>query len=252
MQQKDLFISVITVVYNGEKTISSCIDSVASQTYNAHEHLIIDGSSKDNTIKILESYSNTIKYISEPDKGLYDAMNKGIGMAKGDVIAILNADDIFASNNVLEVIAKEFVDEQIEGVSSAVAIYKDSYGSKPLRLYKSISFKTSQFKYGLQPPHPGVFFRKSVYDRYGKFDLDFKITADFELLLRFIAINKVTMRYIPFQSVKMLSGGLSSSLKNKIMMEKEMLKALEKHGIQSNWLLIKFKYFLKLSQFIGN
>ncbi|MBC7425285.1 MAG: glycosyltransferase [Bacteroidia bacterium] len=245
-----LKISIITVVYNAESTIAQCVESVLSQEHPDIEYIVVDGNSKDNTINVLEPYRNKISHlVSEPDKGLYDAMNKGIRLATGDIVGILNADDFYASNQVLNYVNSQFTNSDIEGLCTDVAIYKNENFTKPFRYYSAQSFSTWQFIIGIQPPHPGFFVKKNCYDKFGLYDPEYRIAGDFELLLRFIKINKIKTVYNNFLSVKMRDGGLSASgFKSKVKMNKEDLKALKKHGIFSFGLLIWTKYIFKLKQ----
>lgn len=246
-------VSVITVVYNGEKTIAEAINSVLSQDYENIEYIIVDGASKDGTMSIVNQFGNKIsKVVSEPDKGLYDAMNKGLAMATGDIIGILNADDLYANNQVISAIVSAFDENpDLDAVSSDVAIYKEEDFSKPWRYYTAKSFRLWQFRLGIQPPHPGFFVKKAVYEQYGNFDTQYRISADFDLLLRFLFIHKIKVKFIKLLSVKMRDGGLSSQgLKSKILMNKEDLHSLRKNGVWSTGLLIWTKYLIKVFQLL--
>ena len=253
--KRNIKVSVITVVYNGEKTIAEAINSVLSQDYDNIEYIIVDGASKDGTMSIVNQFGNKIsKVVSEPDKGLYDAMNKGLALATGDVIGILNADDLYANNQVVSAIVSTFEQNQeLDAVSSDVAIYKEENFSRPWRYYAAKSFRLWQFRLGIQPPHPGFFVKRTVYEKYGNFDTQYRISADFDLLLRFLYIHKTKTKYIDLLSVKMRDGGLSSQgLKSKILMNKEDLHSLRKNGVWSFGLLIWSKYLIKVFQLLKN
>lgn len=243
-------ISIVTVVYNGSKTIAQCIDSVLAQNYPNIEYIVVDGNSKDGTQDIVKRYGTKVStFISEPDKGLYDAMNKGVSVATGDIVGILNADDFFANNEVISQIAELFTSKSVDAVCSSVAIYKDENFDKPWRLYNAKNFRLWQFRIGIQPPHPGFYVKKEWYDKLGLYDKQFKISGDFDLLLRMLFVNKIKAVYTDLLSVKMRDGGVSSKdFKSKVLMNKEDLTSLRKNGIKSNLFLIWCKYLLKIFQ----
>lgn len=248
----NLKVSIITVVYNGSQTIAQCIDSVINQTYSNIEYIVIDGNSSDGTQSIVSSYANKITtFISEPDKGLYDAMNKGIQRASGDIIGIVNADDFLADNQVISKIVAIFNSRQTDAVSSSIAIYKNDNFKKIWRFYNAKRFRLWQFRIGIQPPHPGFYVKKECYENFGIYDPQFSISGDFDLLLRMLYIHKIKCIYSDLISVKMRDGGISSKdFKSKIKMNREDLVSLRKNGIKSNILLIWLKYFIKFFQLI--
>ena len=245
-------ISIITVCYNANEHISKCIDSVLAQDYKNIEYIIIDGASSDGTIETIKVYGDKIsKFISEKDKGIYDAMNKGVSLATGDVVGILNADDIYANSQVISTIVTAFKGSKVDAICSDVGIYKDTAFQNQFRYYKASRFKLWQFRLGMQPPHPGFFVKNECYIKHGNFYDSYRISADFDLMLRFLWVHKTTFANIPFMSVKMLDGGASSSgLKSKIKMNKEDLDSLKRNGIYSNTFLIWSKYFLKVFQLL--
>jgi len=243
--------SIITICYNAEKTIADTIKSVVEQNYPNIEYIIIDGGSKDLTLKAIEPYKYKIAtLVSEPDKGLYDALNKGLKLATGDIIGLLHADDFYADNNVLAYIESLFEDNKtMECISSSVNIYKNNIFNKQYRLYKATRFKLWQFRLGMQPPHPGFFFKKEVLQKVGLFNTNFKISGDFDWLLRTIKVNKAKVMYTPFISVSMRHGGVSSSgFKSTFLMNKENLKSIKANGLNSNLIIIYLKYFIKIFQ----
>ncbi len=243
--------SIITICYNAEKTIADTIKSVVEQNYPNIEYIIIDGGSKDLTLKAIEPYKYKIAtLVSEPDKGLYDALNKGLKLATGDIIGLLHADDFYADNNVLAYIESLFEDNKtMECISSSVNIYKNNIFNKQYRLYKATRFKLWQFRLGMQPPHPGFFFKKEVLQKVGLFNTNFKISGDFDWLLRTIKVNKAKVMYTPFISVSMRHGGISSSgFKSTFLMNKENLKSIKANGLNSNLIIIYLKYFIKIFQ----
>ncbi len=244
-------ISIITICYNAEKTIADTVKSVVEQTYPNLEYIIIDGGSKDNTLKAIEPFKSKIStLISEPDKGLYDALNKGLKLATGNIIGILHADDFYANNDVLANIEQLFnKDKTIDCVSSSVNIYKNNNFTKIYRRYKATAFKLWQFRLGMQPPHPSFFFKKEVLQKVGLFNAQYKISGDFDWLLRTIKIEKMNVFYTNYVSVHMRHGGISSSgFKSMLLMNKEDLKALKAQNIYSNLPLIFLKYFIKIFQ----
>lgn len=226
-----LKVSIITVCYNSAQTIECTLDSVANQTYANKEHIIIDGASKDSTLDIIKRHkhsSNTL--VSERDNGIYDAMNKGISLATGDIVGTLNADDFYSDNLVLSEVEKVFMDPTIEACYGDLIYVKEDNIYKTVRYWKSKKYEPALFKSGWMPAHPTFFVRKSVYERLGAFSLDYKIAADFELLFRFIEKNKIKTKYIPKVLVKMRLGGTTNkNISNVITQNKEMIKTLKEY-----------------------
>lgn len=250
----NLKVSIITVCFNAEKTILKTVKSVLNQRYSNIEYIIIDGASTDNTLAELSAYSNNeFKLISEKDNGLYDAINKGISLASGDIIGLLHSDDIYPNEDVISTVVSYFQEDTLlEALSSSVEIYKTDNFAKPYRIYKANKFKNWQFKIGIQPPHPGFFITKVAFNKVGYYRTQYKISGDFDWLLRAIVLNHIKVKFVPFVSVFMLDGGLSSSgWKSKVKMNNENLRILKSHGIYSNKFLIYLKYFLKIFQIRG-
>ena len=253
--QKDkLKISIITVSLNRGSVLAETIESVIKQTYTNIEYIIVDGESQDETVSIIKKYDNDypnrIKWISEKDDGIYDAMNKGIAMATGDIIAILNSDDLLADNYVIENVVNIF-----NSNSSIDCVYADLYYvaqhniSKIVRHWKT--GKKRSFAYGWHPAHPTFYVRKSIYDKYGSFDLRYKLSADFELMLRFIEKYKINSYYLPKVLVKMRLGGVSNqNLSNIKQSNLECMDALRNNGIPITFLYPLFRLLPKLKQFI--
>jgi glycosyltransferase involved in cell wall biosynthesis len=232
-------ISIITVTLNSASVINHCLDSVQHQKHDDIEHIIIDGVSTDGTLSLLESKREQFKVlISEPDKGIYDAMNKGINVATGDIIGFLNSDDFYASNNVLSGVASVFKDNPFLDACYADLIYIDSYDTtKNIRYWQSSKFVSGLFAKGWCPPHPTFFVRRSVYERFGNFDLNYRIASDVELMMRFLEVQKINSRYIPELWIKMRLGGTTNkSFKNILMQNKEVLHALKSHNLSVNWI----------------
>ena len=182
-------ISIITVTYNSTATIAMCIASVQKQSYHNIEHIIIDGASKDNTVTIINSMPNRVtKIISEPDLGIYDAMNKGINLASGEIIGILNSDDFFTSEDVVKKIAAAFKSNTIDVVNGDVCFVNPGNLKKVVRYYSSKMFKPSLFRFGFMPAHPGFYVRRKCYEELGLYKTDYKIAADYELLIRYLKV----------------------------------------------------------------
>lgn len=241
-------ISIITVVYNNKETIKDAIDSVLSQTYKNIEYIIIDGASTDGTIEIIESYGDKITtFISEPDRGLYDAMNKGLALATGDVVGILNSDDFYMDECVIEKIMKIFTSQDIQSVFADLVYVKPDNLQKVVRHYDSSHFTPSKFAYGWMPAHPTFFVKREVYQKYGLFKTDYKIAADYELLVRFLGRYGVSYFYLNEVIIKMRTGGVSTSgLKSNYILNQEIIRACRENGIETHWLKVFSKYPKKL------
>ena len=238
-------VSIITSVFNNEKHIEDAINSVLNQTYKNIEYIVIDGASKDNTKKVIEKYLDKIDiFVSEPDRGIYDGLNKGILKASGDIIGFLHSDDIYYDNRVIERVVNAF-NEDTDGVYGDLVYIKDD---KVIRYWRSGEFHINKLKKGWMPPHPTLFLKKFIYDKYGVFDLDFKIAGDYDFILRVLK-NNINLKYIPEILYKMRVGGASNkSLKNIIQKSKEDLKALRKNEIGGIDILLR-KNFSKIGQF---
>lgn len=230
-------VSIITVCYDSKKYIRDTIESVLNQTYDNIEYIIVDGDSNDNTLDIIKRYASKfdgkMKWISEADNGIYDAMNKGINLANGDIIATLNSDDVYADDKVLEDIIEIFNKENCEACYGNVAMVNRDDLNQISRLWKTDSGKYfSQLKYGWVPAHPSFFAKKSLYDEYGNFDLDFEIAADFDLLCRFIEKNNIKLSYLDKTLIKMrIEGTSNNSLKAIYQGNKEAFLSLKKNGV---------------------
>lgn len=244
-------ISIITVTYNSEKTIVDTIESINSQTYSDIEHIIIDGGSKDRTLDIIRSKSNRIlKVISEPDDGIYDAMNKGIQNATGEIIGILNSDDFLASPYVIEKIVQAFEKEKCDAVYGNLDFVSSQDSSKIIRHWVSSPFIRGSFVKGWTPPHPTFYVRREVYEKYGLFDKAFKISADFELMLRFIEIHQIKVYYVNETFVRMRYGGESTgSLKKIIKGNLNIIKAFNKNGIKISIFYPLLRLLPKIKEF---
>ena len=250
-----MIISIITASYNSSATIRDTLESVLRQSYTDFEYIIKDGGSKDNTLEIVQEYAplfgDRLKVISEPDGGIYDAMNKGLEAITGDVVGILNSDDFYTSDDVLEKIAEAFEANSIEAVYGDVHYVNDDDLKKQVRYYSSARFKRWQMRFGMMPAHPSFYCKRSVYEKYGVFDTSYKIAADFENLLRLIFLGKIKTYYINKDFVTMRTGGASTAgLKSRMVIMKEHLRALKAHGIYSNFLMLSLRYIYKVYELI--
>jgi len=244
-------VTIITATYNSAATLADTLESVASQTYPRIEHLIIDGVSKDATAAIVARYPHVSQFISEPDKGLYDAMNKGIRLAKGEIIAILNSDDFYASNRVIENMVKLFQDPDILAVYADLQYVDALDTTRVIRQWNAGEYSQQAFYYGWMPPHPSFFVRKQLYDQYGAFDTSFRHSADYELMLRFLLRYNAPAAYLPEVAVKMRMGGQSNaSFKNRWSANREDRRAWDVNGLTPYFFTIPLKPFRKISQYL--
>jgi glycosyltransferase involved in cell wall biosynthesis len=246
-------ISIITVSYNSIKTISDTINSVFGQTYNNIEYIIIDGGSTDGTFEYVNSYKNRIhKIISEPDNGIYDAMNKGISIATGDIIGILNSDDLFSSNSIISDVVSEFIlDKDLDIVYGDLVYVSKNNTNKIIRTWISRSYFNNFFEYGNVPPHPSLFVKNHIYSEIGKFNLHFKLAADYEFMLRLFKLKTYKSRYVNKIFVKMrLGGATNKSVKNIFLGNIEILNAWRINNIKIPYLLFSIRVYKKLIQFL--
>ena len=236
-------ISIITVSWNSQETIKDTIDSVLSQTYQNIEYIIIDGASIDGTVKIVQSYGDKItKFVSEPDKGLYDAMNKGVALATGNIIGMLNSDDLYIDKFAIEKVVKEFSEKQIDSVYADLVYVKSENLDKTVRYYDSSKFNLLKFAYGWMPAHPTFFVKKKVYEKYGVFRTDLKIAVDFDMLIRFLYTHKISYSYMQDVLVKMRIGGISTSFSSIWINNIEQLQVCHDNNIDTNIFKILLKY----------
>lgn len=244
-------VSIITVVYNGVTTLGSCIESVLMQDYPFIEYIIVDGNSKDGTQALISSFGNKItRFVSEPDKGIYDAMNKGIKIATGDIVGILNADDFYAYNSVISDVVNAMKIPDAGGVYGDLE-YVESVTHKVKRRWISGNFKSGSFINGWMPPHPTFFVKRSLYDDYGGFRLDCGSAADYELMLRLVHKVGIKLAYVPKVLVKMTIGGVSnSSLANRLAANKNDRKAWKMNDLKPRIYTLWLKPLRKILQFI--
>ena len=245
-------ISIITVCYNSDKTIEKTFQSVKRQIYNNIEYIVIDGNSSDNTLNIIKQYQEIIsKHISEKDKGLYDAMNKGITLATGDIIGILNSDDIFTDEKVLENVANFHLKNKNLDASVGNIIQFNEEG-KTVRKYSAKKWSPEKLKIGFMPAHPAIFFKRDLFDKFGLYHLDFKIGADYELITRFFLKEKISWKFSNITTTSMLIGGVSSSgVSSYQLISKEIKKALTRNNIKFSYLKVQLRGFWKLIGFLN-
>jgi glycosyltransferase involved in cell wall biosynthesis len=244
-------ISIITVTYNSGSTISDTLQSVKIQDYHNIEHILVDGGSKDDTVSKIKAFPHVAKWVSEKDKGLYDAINKGIKMATGNIIGLLHSDDFFPNNNVVSRIAKQFKENNVDAVYGDIAFVKQDNTSKIVRLYSSRKFSPRKFAYGYMPAHPSFYVKKKVYDEFGLYKLDYKIAADYELLMRLIYKNNISYTYMNEVLVHMRTGGLSNkTFFSRYLLNKEIIKACKENGVNTNMAVLSLKYINKIFEFI--
>ena len=244
-------VSIITVCYNSEKYIKSAIDSVLNQSYQNIEYIIIDGDSKDNTVNIINSYGSRItKFISEPDKGIYDAMNKGLKIATGNLVGILNSDDFYFDNTIIENVVREINEKKTDSLFADIIYVYPENTDRHVRYWRAKPFKSGSFQKGWHPGHPAFFVKRDAYLKYGYFLVEFTLAADFELMLRFIERFKISTVYLPKPLVKMRLGGASNkNIKNMFIQNIECFKAFKANNINVSIFYPFLRLFPKLIQF---
>jgi glycosyltransferase involved in cell wall biosynthesis len=246
-------ISIITVTFNCQNTISKTIESVISQTYKNFEYIVIDGNSNDNTKNIINEYKDNIStYISENDNGIYDAINKGIRLAKGEFIVILHSGDIFYNKLTIEHSINEIQNYFNTDIFFSNILFIDNIeNKKTLRKYSSKYFKPFMFRFGFMPAHTSTIIRKKCFEDIGFYNIDYKIASDFDLLFNFIYLNNLNFKYIDMYFTYMTIGGISTSgFKSMIRINNEILQSLKSHNVYSNKIFIYFKYFFKIKSYI--
>lgn len=244
-------VSIITATYNSAATIKDTILSVKNQTYRNVEHIVIDGNSTDNTLNLVNYFGHRGPLISEPDNGIYDAMNKGVKMADGDIVGILNSDDFYSDTKVIEKVVKAFESGDYDAVYGDL-VYVDPYDvKKVLRKWIAGGYNRKLFYRGWMPPHPAFFVKKEVYEKHGNFNLDFKSSSDYELLLRFLFKKNIKVKYLPGVLVHMRAGGHSNrSIKNRLAAHIEDYRAWKTNGITPKWYTLAMKPLRKVKQYL--
>ncbi|MCE9598454.1 MAG: glycosyltransferase [Spirochaetia bacterium] len=254
MNDQNPSISIVTVCYNSAATIAETVQSVRDQTYSRLEHLIIDGNSKDTTVEIVKKVSqgspHKTQIVSESDRGMYDAMRKGIAMATSDVVAILNSDDCLASNDTIANIAAAFSSD-IEVLIGDVTMEDGTHPGRPVRFYSAANFRPQNLRRGIMPPHAGFYARRELFERLGSYDPSYRLAGDFELMIRFFLKYPCRFKHFPEVVARMKMGGASNQgIGSRIRLNQEVLRALNQHGFPSNWFKLLSKIPGKLLQYV--
>ena len=246
-----LKITIITATYNSEATLRDTMDSILRQTWQGYEYIVVDGASTDSTLDIIKEYEpkfeGKMKYISEPDRGIYDAMNKGIQMATGDVVGILNSDDYFTSADVVERFVSAFEDPTLDAVYGDIHFIRDGEPDRCARYYSSKRFSPGWLRFGFMPAHPSFYARREVFERAGLYKTDYKIGSDYEMMVRLFCKHKINAKYLPMDFVTMRLGGLSTrNLHSRLQLIKDDVRGCRENGIYTNVLMISTKFLFKI------
>ena len=244
-------ISIITATYNSASTVKDTLDCISRQEHGDIEHIIVDGRSTDKTLEIVSGFPHVAKILSEKDNGIYDAMNKGIGLATGDIIGILNSDDIYTDPAVLSAVAEAFADPAVMTAYADLQYVHADDTDRVLRTWKTGTFRKNSFYYGWMPPHPTFFVRREVYEKTGLFNINLRSAADYEMMLRILLKYGMSVVYIPRVIVKMRAGGMSNaSIWNRIRANKEDRMAWKLNDLQPYFFTLYMKPLRKIPQFI--
>ena len=245
-------VTIITAAYNAAKTIVETLDWVARQSHPDVEHIIVNGASTDGTLSIIEQYRDKLAaVVSGPDHGIYDAMNKGLALASGEVVGFLNADDVYADTDVLSRVVDIMERENLDALFGDVEFFRPEDPTRTVRRYRSARFSPDQIALGWMPAHPALFLRRRVYESYGVFRTDYRIAGDFEYCARIFHGNTLAYRSLPETLVRMRTGGISTSgWRNTVLLNREVLRACRENGIHTNILKIFSKYPAKLMEFL--
>lgn len=241
-------VSVITVCRNSELSIGACISSVLSQSYLNIEHIVIDGASSDQTVQTVHKMkSPNVVLLSEPDTGIYDAMNKGLGLSTGDIICFLNSDDRYSDGNVISDVVAQFAGNELDLLLSDVGFVSPKKTERVVRKYSAKNFSVNKLSKGLMPPHPGMFASRQLMDKVGSFKTDYKISADFDYVCRIFKTEGLKYFHMDKTTVYMNIGGASNSgLKSKIILNQEVLRAAKENNIKIGFFSLILKYFYKI------
>jgi len=245
-------ISVVTVCFNAAKTIAQTIESVACQVHPDVEHIVIDGASTDGTIDIVHGYSGRLaQVLSEPDDGIYDAMNKGLARSSGDIVCFLNADDQYAHPQVLSRVAKQMHEHQLDALIGDVGFFDKADPKRMVRRYRSNNFTPGRLAWGWMPAHPALFLSRAVVRRVGRFKTDYRIAGDYEFIVRAFHGHEMHYCHLPEVLVNMQIGGVSANgWRSRILLNREVLRACRENGVQTNIVKILSKYPLKMLEFL--
>ena len=245
--------TIITVCYNAEATIADTLASIAMQSLDDVESIVIDGASTDNTLKVVQRHAGRLAHVcSEPDHGVYDAMNKGLALASGEVIGFLNADDVYAHRDVLSRVVTSMEHEGLDALFGDVEFFKSEDPTRTVRRYRSARFSPDQIAFGWMPAHPALFLRRRVYESFGVFRTDYRIAGDFEYCARIFRENTLVYRCLPEVLVRMRTGGISTGgWRNTVLLNREVLRACRENRIETNMLKIFSKYPAKVLEFFA-
>lgn len=245
-------VSIVTACYNSVRTIGASLDSVASQSYPAIEHLVVDGGSTDGTLELVRSRGSRVaRLIEGPDRGIYDALNKGVAAASGDIVAFLHSDDLYPGSGVIEEVVRRMSEESLAALYGDVAFVRRDDLDRVVRVYSSRHFRPSRLAWGWMPAHPALFVSKALFEKYGPFKIDYAIAGDFEFVARIFARPAFRYAYLPKVLVKMRLGGASTrGLRSTLVLNREVLRACRENGIPTNYLKILSKYPAKLLEFL--
>lgn len=247
-------ISIVTASYNSVKTLADTMESVLGQIYTDWEYIVVDGGSTDGTVDLIRKYEprfgGKMKWMSEPDKGIYDAMNKGIQKSTGDVIGILNSDDYYTTTDALSTIASALSNEKLDAVYGDIHFVKEGEPNKVVRYYSSRQFKPFWLRFGFMPAHPSFYVRRAVYQKAGLYDISYKIGSDFEMMVRLFRKQRIRYQYLAKDFVTMRTGGMSTKgIKSRRTLLAEDVRACRSNGIYTNQLIVALKYLYKVLEY---
>ncbi len=246
-------VSIVTATYNSAQTLGDALESVLNQTYADIEHIVVDGESTDGTVDIVRQYEpmfkGRLKWISEKDKGIYDAMNKGIRMATGDIVGILNSDDYFTCKDVVEMMVNNF-DKELDAVYGDIHFIRDGQPDKCIRYYSSKKFSPIWLRFGFMPAHPSFYCRREIYEKVGLYKTDYAIGSDYEMMVRLFMKYHIKARYLKMDFVTMRTGGASTrNVRSRLQLIKDDVRGCRENGIYTNPLMISMKFLYKIFEF---
>jgi glycosyltransferase involved in cell wall biosynthesis len=244
-------VSIVTVAFNSAATLEDTMKSILAQTYADIEYIVVDGNSNDGTLDIIHRYEllfdGRMKWISENDRGIYDAMNKGIQMATGDVIGILNSDDYFTSNDVIKRMVDAFDEASLDAVYGDIHFIRDRQPDKCIRYYSSKTFHPFWLRFGFMPAHPSFYCRREVFEKAGLYKTDYKIGSDYEMMVRLFMVHKIRAKYLQLDFVTMRAGGASTrNVKSRLQLILDDVRGCRENGIYTNPLMISMKFLYKI------
>jgi glycosyltransferase involved in cell wall biosynthesis len=249
-------LTVVTACRNAADVIKTALASVMAQHCPHVEHLVVDGGSTDGTVAVLRAaesaFDGRLHWISEPDQGLYDALNKGIRMSTGEIVGLLHADDVFAGDDVLARVAAAFEDPAVDCVFGDVRFVREPDLGRTVRYYRAAHFRPWMLRFGFMPPHPSFFARRELFERLGYYETDYRIAADYELLVRFLWRHRVRYRYLDMTTTKMRLGGMSTrSWRSNLILNREIVRGCRANGLWTALPLLTFKYLFKVFEFVN-